>query len=403
VSIPIIAFHTGQVGLLAPIMTLIVLPLTIIVLWGGYLALLIGVVIPSAAAITGGILDALAGLLVNVVMTLDRIPLASFSLPRLTIVWTLAAVAGVIYLILRGSRRDRWSWAIVGVLAAWLAVEVLLGPRFAARAPLRIDTLSVGDGSCHLIRSGSEVMLWDCGSLNTNLGERALPRAIRSLGAWKVPTVVVTHAHIDHFSALPDMIDPLGIERVIVPPQLARAADSDPKSAPGILLAELARRGVRIESLAKGDHLQIAGHDAEIRWPPAAQDFRNPNDSSLVAMIEVPAGSATRRVLLTGDASREALANLLPDQSRATQAARVSTLTADILELPHHGAYIEPAVEFLHLVNPTYVLQSTGPRRAADTRWNPHMDGRTWYCTPRSGAAWIEIAPDGMIRSGSLR
>ena len=76
---------------------------------------------------------------------------------------------------------------------------------------------------------------------------------------------------------------------------------------------------------------------------------------------------------------------------------------ADILELPHHGAYIDPAVEFLHLVNPGVVLQSTGPRRAADTRWNPHMAGRAWYCTPRSGGAWVSVDPDGSIRSGSGR
>ncbi len=400
VSIPVIACHTGQVGLLAPIMTLIVLPLTVIVLWGGYLALLIGVVAPSAAALTGGVLDRLATLLVEVVMTLDHIPGASMSLPRITPWWALAGVAGVVYLVMRGSRKDRWSWAIVCVLAAWLGVEVFVGPRLAARAPLRIDTLAVSDGSCYLIRSGGEAMLWDCGSLNTTLGERTLPRAIRALGAWSVPTVVVTHAHIDHFSALPDMVEPLGIERVIVPPQLARAAAADPAGPAGILLAALARRGVRVETLARGDHLRIAGHDAEVRWPPAEQEFRNPNDSSLVVMIGVNAGGAVRRVLVTGDASREALAHLLPAAADVPEAAR---WRADVLELPHHGAYIDPAVELVHLVNPSIVLQSTGPRRAADTRWFPHMDGRAWYRTPYSGAAWVEIAPEGSIRSGSMR
>lgn len=400
VSIPIIACHTGQIAPLAPVMTLIVLPLTVLVLWGGYLALLIGVVIPSAAAFTGAVLDRLAAFLVNVVMTLDQIPGTSFTLPRISVVWALAAVAGVAYLIVRGARRDKWSWTITGLLAAWLAAEVLLGPRLAARAPLRIDTLSVGDGACHLIRSGTEAMLWDCGSLNTTLGERTLPRAIRALGAWHVPTVVVTHAHLDHFSALPDMIGPLGVRRVLVPPQLTRAAAANPSGAPATLLAELARQGVRVETLSRTDRPTIAGQQADILWPPAEQDFRNPNDSSLVAMIDVPVGTATRRVLLTGDASREALAHLLPQAADVPESRR---WRADILELPHHGAYIDPAVELLHLVNPAFVLQSTGPRRAADTRWNPHMAGRIWYSTPRTGAAWIEIAPDGAIHSGSWR
>jgi competence protein ComEC len=398
VSIPIIACHTGQFSPLAPIATLIVLPLTVVVLWGGYLALLIGVLVPSASSYTGPALDRIASFLVNVVMTLDRAPGTSFTLPAISPWWAMCAVAGVVFLIVRGGRKDRRSWALCAVLAAWLALELLLVPRLTNRAAVRIDTLAVGDGSCHLLRSGSDAALWDCGSLTPGLGQRTIPRALRALGVWKVPTVVVTHAHLDHFAAIPDLIEPLGITRVIVPPQLIEAARSDPGGAPAVLLAHLAERNVQVETRARGDRLALAGLSADIHWPPAAQTFRDPNDHSLVAMLEVPTAGSTRRVLLTGDAAREALANLLPDQPAAAAGLR-----ADILELPHHGAFIDPAVALVHAVNPSHVLQSTGPRRAADKRWDPHMDGRTRYCTPISGAAWIAIDPDGSIRSGSVR
>jgi competence protein ComEC len=400
VSIPIIACHTGQFSPLTPIMTLLVLPLTVVVLWGGYIALLAGVVVPSAAGVTGGVLDWLAQMLVSVVMRLDRVPGASMHLPRISAWWAMAAVAGVVYLVCRGSRRDRWSWVIVGGLAAWFGGEFYWHTRMPAGVALRIDTLAVGDGSCHLIRCGSEAVLWDCGSLSTGLGERTIPHAVRELGAWHVPTIVVTHAHIDHFSAIPDVVEPLGVERVIVPPQLVRAARNQPQSAPGVFLAEMAKRGVRIQTVAMGDRLALAGCEGAVLWPPADRDFRNANDHSIVVGLDVPCGATHARVLLTGDASAEALANLLPQEPDGPEGRR---LKADVLELPHHGSYIAPAVELVRLADPRIVVQSTGQRRAADRRWDVPLADRTWYCTPRCGAAWVEIGRDGAIRSGSVR
>lgn len=400
VSIPIIACHTGQVGVLTPLMTLIVLPLTVIVLWGGYAVLLAGIAIPSAAGIASGLLQWPARFLVDVVMWLDQIPGASAQVPTVSVAWAIAGVSGVVYLLMRGSRRSMCSWAIVAVLAAWFGTEMYARTRLPSSVALRIDSLAVGDGSCHLIRRGDRAALWDCGSLSTGVGERVIPQAMRKLGVRSVPTVVVTHAHIDHFAGLPDVVEELHIERVYVPVQLERYAASNPGTAPAELLAELAKRGVRVLTLGQGETVDLAGVTASVLWPPPEREFRDTNDSSIVAMLPVRVGGgAERRVLLTGDAAREALANLLPSGADSP-AAR---LWADVLELPHHGAYIEPAVELLREVDPSVVIQSTGPRRAADRRWDPLMVGRMWYATPRSGASWVQIGSDGIITSGSYK
>ena len=417
VSMPILACHTGQIGLLTPLLTLVVLPITVVVLWGGYLALLVGLAIPFAAGTASGVLDAMARLLVQVVMLLDRVPGASVQMPRISVWWAIAGVGGTAYLVLRGSRRDGWSWAIVLALAAWLGGEMYFGTRLGPGVALRIDSLAVGDGSCHLIRRGGEATLWDCGSLTTGVGVRLVPQALRSLGVRSVPTVVVTHAHIDHFAALPDIAEQLHVRRVYLPAQFDRYAATHPGTAPAELLADLARRGIAVFTLGKGETVELAGLSASVLWPERAREFRDTNDSSIVVMLPVLCGKVERRVLLTGDASREALANLLPDQSRGAQATGVdalsteeqtgglrrSALRADVLELPHHGAYIEPAVELVRVVDPSVVVQSTGARRAADRRWEGALRGKTWYATPRSGSVWVEIRLDGTIVSGSYR
>ena len=246
-------------------------------------------------------------------------------------------------------------------------------------------------------------MLWDCGSLNTGIGERLVPQALRELGVASVPTVIVTHAHIDHFAALPDVADALHVRRVLVPPQLTRFAERHPGSAPAEFIAALTKHAIKVETLGRGDTVDLAGLPARVLWPPAEREFHDTNDSSLVAMLPVPSTGAERRVLLTGDAAHEALANLLPSTGASPADSLGDSLKADILELPHHGAYIEPAAELVRVVDPLVVIQSTGPKRAADQRWIAPLHGRTWLATPRVGASWVEVRTDGTIASGSFR
>lgn len=407
VSTPLIAMHTGAVSPLAPLATLVVLPLTSLVLWAGYVVLLAGVLAPPRAGAAGWALDGLGTLLSRVVLALDAHAGLLLHLPRLSPAWALCATAWAVWLVLhKGERswRGRVVWPAALVLTAWLGAETLLAPGLRARAALRIDTLAVGDGSCHLLRAGGEALLWDCGSLRTGVGERLVPEAVRALGAWRVPTVVVTHAHIDHFAGLPDVVEPLGVRLVLAPPQLLRAAERSPRGAAAALLRELSRRGVRVAPLAEGGALTLGPVAGEVRWPPPDRDFRDPNDTSIVAMLRVPLGAegagGERRVLMTGDAAREALAGLVPVEPTPADAAR---WRADVLELPHHGGFIEPAAALVGLASPAVVLQSTGPRRAADPRWAPLMSGRVRHVTATTGAAWVEIAPDGTITTGRFR
>ena len=81
----------------------------------------------------------------------------------------------------------------------------------------------------------------------------------------------------------------------------------------------------------------------------------------------------------------------------------VARLRADVLELPHHGSVHGAALEFVGAVGPRVVLQSTGPRRVGDARWDTLRAGRVWFTTASDGAAWAEIRGDGSVVGGSLR
>jgi competence protein ComEC len=416
VATPLVLYHTGMLSPLAPLTTLLVLPVVTVVLWAGYFALVVGMFIPAAASLTGGFLDLLASFLIDFVLILDALPGMTLHLPRISLAWTLAATIVILWCFAHATRRSLAAWLSAAAILLWLIAEITLGPRLAMGGlgrdtALRIDTLNVGDGTCMLIRTPGEAVLWDCGSLTPRIGERTVQRAVRALGAGTVRTAIITHANIDHYSGLVDVAAPLGLRTVLVSRQFADEAASAPWSGPGRLLAALRGRNIEVRIVSAGDSFSLGGDGAnaariEFLWPPPDYSPRLINDASLVARISTAPNAPG--LLLTGDIGPESIARILSREDTSDLA------NIAILELPHHGSINEPAIDFVRQLSPQVILQSTGPRRARQSHsgghstsqpggWSLIRSDSPWHITARDGAAWAEISKDGAVRSGRWR
>lgn len=279
---------------------------------------------------------------------------------------------------------------MVLILIGWIAFE----RTFTLRTPgaqASVHALAVGDGSAYVIRSGGEAALWDAGSWRPDVGRRLIPEACRAMGVPRADVAFITHANIDHYMGLLDAAGPLRIRTVVTGESFARAAEADPGGSPAFVLSELARLGVAHRVAVAGDVFEIGAARLTVLHPPAGFVPRAENDASLVAMLETPAGG---RVLLTGDIQREAMAVLLESGA---------DLSADAIELPHHGSAHEAAYDFVRRVNPRVVLQSTGRQRLDDPRWDPLREGRSWLVTQRHGMSSVHLLPDGGVRAESFR
>jgi len=392
VSLPVIASHTGRVALLAVPATLILMPLVIVLLWGGYAALLVGVMVPALGRAASGVAGGLGEGVVESVHWMDGFAWSWVTLPRLSVAWAIAGSALTLAWWRFGRVRSvRW-WGAGVVVAAWLGAHLVVVPGVNRQTLLRLDTLAVGDGSCHLIRSGDDAALFDCGSRWTGLGERVVPDAVRALGAWRVRTIVLSHPNLDHFSGVIDVVEPLGVERVIVGASFFERARGDPEGAVAGLLEGLRARGVSVDPIDGGAALDRIGH-ARVRVlsPEPGDAFERINDTSLVLSLEVATDAGPRGVLLTGDIQRDALRGLADERVRA-----------DVLEVPHHGSYSPHAAALVERANPSVVVPSTGPARLGEVGWTSVREGRAWHVTARDGAAWAEIRRDGSVRSGSM-
>jgi competence protein ComEC len=398
-STPMVMFRTGLLSPIGVLAGVVIGPIVAIVLWVGYVALLVGMISPTLAAWVGVVVRPIAEWTIALTEWFDRVPLGSMRLPPMSLAWAIVATALGVAFLRRGWWKRARGWMLVGVMGAWLSIE-WMSAGLSSRIATRVDMFAVGDGSCLLVRSGDDAILWDAGSLSAGVVARTLTRAVRSVGAWKVPTVVVTHPDLDHYGFLPDLIEPLGVQVVVMGERFVSRAKETPSGAESHLLEKLEAQGVAIRVMLAGDRVPLGSRELVFVSPMVGAPFVRDNEHSLVAAV-VPRGalldgvSAPRAdLLLTGDISAEAI-NVL----RRAQPA----LKPRVMELPHHGSADPASIEWVGAMSPDVVLQSTGKRRANDPRWALVRSGRAWLCTALDGASWAEVGIDGSVRAGSLR
>lgn len=394
VATPLVARSVGVISPAAVVSTVVVVPLVTVLLWSSYAAMLVGVFVPPLATAMSSVLEWCAHGVVTLVNIMDAAPLTTVYAPRFSLALTAALTVVVLLWLVRGRLRSPGLWAATLLVVGWGWGEWRTAGRLPHDTVLRIDTLDVGNGTCHLVRSGDDVLLWDCGSLNPAIGVRTIPRSLHTLGVRRVPDVVLTHPNFDHYSGLLDVAERFGVERVWTTSTFLARADRDPGGAAAACLRALDRRGIEVGIWAAGESVPFGSAQATVLSPPEPSPFASDNDTSIVAMFGVQTAAGERRLLMTGDAQREALAALMSPGA---------DLDADVLELPHHGSVQPTAMAFVDEVGPAVVLQSTGDARALDIRWNAQRLGRTWWTTATDGAAWVEFRQDGSVVSGSVR
>jgi len=258
---------------------------------------------------------------------------------------------------------------------------------------LVVNMFSVGDGSCYLLRSGERTLMFDCGSQAFwRIGERSIVPALKALHVRRVDTLILSHADLDHFVGVLDVVDGVAVGRVRVSPDVLRAAVAEPDSAAGFLVAELRARGLEPEPIERGWRAPFGEAQLEVLWPAAGYASELNNDNSLVLRVE----AAGRAVLLNGDIQEEAITRLLQEPE---------ALSADITDLAHHGSFVEPSPAWLVAVDPQLVLQSSGPKRRGRDVWKPVLASagvrRLW--TDERGMVQVQIDRDGAVSWSSHR
>lgn len=400
-SLPLILFRTGLVSPLTLIATILIVPPITLLLWLAFLALGLGLLVPSAATISAPLLSLSARGIAWLVTMLDGLPLTSMRFTRPDALWMIAATVVALMWLVRGRLRQPRYWASLGLLAIWYAAHWASVHVLPYRnTPAKIDMLDVGDGSCILIRAERTTVLWDAGSLRPGLGADTISRALTQLNVPKLDAIFITHPDVDHFGGVPELLRTFQTPRIITSPRLMAQATEDPASAAASLI-RIITASPSAPSIETAHGEQVL-HIGPLRWkllsPPALTPaWDNDNEHSLVAELSAATGPI---MLLTGDAGPQAIAAILAARTSPTASG------TPILELPHHGSFNPQAETLVRRTDPGLILQSTGPRRLGNPSWDATRQTlagpRPWLITARDGAIWVDVSRDRSLRSGSM-
>ena len=392
VALPLVMYHFQLVSPLAALLSLFALPVLTGLLGVGYLKILLGLFLPSASSLLAMPVAWLADSMMALVEQSGRLPASSFPLANQpSVAWTAAAL-GVVVALMGGWFRGRWVALLLALVlvVGWGVAQQRARPTHLAAAPepaMELVMFSVGNGSCYLLRSGGEAMMFDCGSQAfLQIGERSIVPALRTLGVDRLEVLMLSHPDLDHYVGALDVIDAVEVGEVVVSQELMRDAAGHPGSAAGFLLAGLRERGYEPVVAGTGWSRSLGAAELELLWPTAGFEADANNDHSLV--LRCSAGG--RRVLLNGDIQGEAIAALL---------ALGTDLQADVTDLPHHGSWVVESPAWFAAVGPVLVLQSSGPRRVDQDQWAQPLEaaGVPRLRTHTMGMVHVAITRDGRV------
>jgi len=387
VSFPLVAFHFGSVSPFAAPLSIVAIPIVTVILAAGFITTLTAVIFPSVGLILSPVLYWSCEGLIRLVEVLDGWSCSNVAVGYPSLIWTLLMAGAIVWwmAVKHQNKRVCWlRWGCVAALVFWLFMP-RLGIQFQSdQAKSRLIMFAVGNGSCYVVQSGHEAIMFDAGSGSySGIGSAVIVPALRRLDIFKVQTVIISHADMDHFSASVDVMRAMGTQRLLLTPLMIQQAEEYPDGAPALLMAEARRMGIEIESVSQGDTRSIG--EAKLNWlhPGWDDPYTKDNDRSMVTRVDLN----DRRFLFTGDLQEEAALRLmmLPGDM----------LQADIMELPHHGGWSEQAESLVEMIDPEIVLQSTAPFRLKSDHWEDALKDRQRYITAKHGCTIISINRDG--------
>ncbi len=349
-ALPLVLY---QFHVLSPVAIPISPPVWLVVfvaMWSGFLLLLFGWMWAPLATVLGAVCNySLAGL-EWVVKLAEAVPTGHSWWPGPGWWWVAGFYVGLVAVMIWGRALAAPRWQ-VAALAAWILVG--LAPplvRSFTRDQVDVAFLSVGHGTCVLIEGPrGETLLYDAGSLGTpDYATQTIASYLWHRGIRRIDGIVLSHADIDHYNAVPGLLERFRVGTIYVSPVMFSRFGPDAASlGPSVLRDAIDRAGVPLREIWSGDRLRVGADVAiEVLHPPRRGVVGSDNANSITLAVEC----GGRRLLLPGDLESPGIEDLTSELP----------YRCDVLLAPHHGSRRSDPPGFAAWCTPRWVVISGG-------------------------------------------
>jgi competence protein ComEC len=347
----------------------------------GAILLVTGAIAPPLAALCGVICNWNFWLLEQLVTAARHVPCSHFWFPGPADWWLWGFYGGLGLLAAFPRLRPPRRW-FVALLALWITVG--LGAAARPRNHDRLDCtfLSMGHGCAVLLELPSgQTILYDAGQFDAPvIGSRTIAECLWQHGMTRLDAVVLSHPDLDHYNALPGLLDKFSVGAVYVSSLMFEKQNQ----AVAALRKAIDRHGIAVREVRSGDRLRTgSGCAIEVLHPPRFGVLGSDNANSVVLAVDY----CGREILLPGDLESPGLDDLLAEEPRR----------CDVLLAPHHGSRQSNSPELAKWCMPAWVVIS------GDGRWSLSEIEATYRAvgarvlhTSNSGAIAVQITAKGI-------
>ncbi len=344
-----------------------------VALFSGFGVLVLGGILPPLSQGCGWLCGASLELIEHCVQTAATLPGNHVWLAGPKPWWVVAFYLVLVLVCLRWHHVVKPSLELA-LVTCWSVASLMTPAHWPQHdRPLVCSFLAVGHGCAVLLElPNGTTLLYDCGRLGPPAyGAQTISSFALEQRVSRFDAVVISHADVDHYNALPELLRRFSVGNVFVSSALRRDASEPTRT----MLTAVQQAGSACLDLARGDRIELdPGVSIEVLHPPPQGIYGSDNANSIVLAIEY----AGRRLLLTGDLEPPGLERVLASPQ----------WDCDVLLVPHHGSLRSNPPGCAAWCSPEFVVISGGN--------NPTIE-LVGAAYEQAGAKVLHTARDGTI------
>ena len=318
VSIPITIYNSYEINIisillniiLVPIISIIILPLTILTY-----------IFP----ILDSILYLFTSTLETISLFISKIKITKIIFPKPSLL-----IIVLYYIIFLLSYQNKKYFYLNIILLIIIYISPYLNSNF------EIVMFEVGEADCHLIKYpyNKNTILIDTGKNEYKIKNEVIPY-LKSIGIKKIDYLIITHGDLDHMGEGINLVNNFKVEKVIF--NCGPYNDLEQE-----LIKVLDKKKIKYYSCIK--ELNI---DNNKLYFLQTKEYDNENDNSNVIYSELN----VYKFMFMGDAGIDKEKDILD---------KYNLSNVDVLKVGHHGSKTSSSKEFINVINPKYSIISVG-------------------------------------------
>ena len=318
VSIPITIYNSYEINIisillniiLVPIISIIILPLTILTY-----------IFP--------ILDSILYLFTNTLETISLF-ISKINITKIIFPKPSLLIIVLYYIIFLLSYQNKKYFYLNIILLIIIYISPYLNSNF------EVVMFEVGEADCHLIKYpyNKNTILIDTGKNEYKIKNEVIPY-LKSIGIKKIDYLIITHGDLDHMGEGINLVNNFKVEKVIF--NCGPYNDLEQE-----LIKVLDKKKIKYYSCIK--ELNI---DNNKLYFLQTKEYDNENDNSNVIYSELN----VYKFMFMGDAGIDKEKDILD---------KYNLSNVDVLKVGHHGSKTSSSKEFINVINPKYSIISVG-------------------------------------------